>query len=147
MYNNVISQVTLPTNYSEVCFKNGTTFTDLHGINESSEGGNCLIGDTGFIIEKVERTPETWEFAIETCLQQGMRLPTEFEYKISCRQRNFFDLFFMINNWEWVSNNAYPSSTTVSSSIMGNGGCNYGNSGLVGTNTGGEGTYHYRCVK
>ena len=150
MYDNRIPDESFAAAYTEVCFKGGATQNDQHAGGESTAGGNCLPGDVGYIIEQNERTADYWEQAKKTCLENGMRLPEPFEYKVSCVDAATFGLSSMTGNWEWSSNFALPMYTTyngVASAVMGNLGCDYAYWGWVGYSTGHQTSYAFRCAK
>ena len=129
-YDNRIALITPQNNYTEICYKNGNRLNDQHQGGESTEGGNCLPGDIGFIIEQNERTANYWEQAKDTCLRQNMRLLEPFEYKLACVDASEFNLNDMTGNWEWASNFALPMTINsdyygVGAAIMGGSGCAY----------------------
>lgn len=109
MYSNQIPNMTPPAAYTEVCFKGGTTQYDAHASSESTAGGNCVPGDTGYVIEKDERTTNNWTLARQTCLQYGMRLPEPFEWKLSCKNAATWSLSNMTGNYEWASNSTFAN--------------------------------------
>ena len=153
-YTNRITEVTPPGPYTEVCFKNGGFFVDIHTISESTSGGGCLPGDTGWLIERDERpsgTLESWATAQATCLMQGMRLPEPFEWLFSCENRGTLGLNGMIDNWEWGSNTVFlivAASDKPGVLSFGNGSCEHGAGGALGTLSGGPADKRkYRCVK
>ncbi len=149
-YDNRIASGSFPAAYTEVCFKGGSTLNDQHLAGESTDGGNCLTGDVGYIIEKEERTATYWELAKQICLENNMRLLEPFEYKLSCKEAIAFSLNSMTGNWEWVSNFALPmynSNTGVGAAVMGGSGCNYSGWDWVGTSAGSEASIAFRCAK
>jgi len=151
MYRNKITNMVLPTDSTEICFKNGATYYDVHSASQSTTGGNCLPGDIGYIIERNERTSTYWELAKQICLQNNMRLAEPFEWKLACKNAATWSLNNMTGNWEWASNFALPmydgSRYGVGAAIFGNSGCRYANWGWVGTNTDREDSNAFRCVR
>jgi hypothetical protein len=83
-YANRIQDRAYAADYVEVCFKNGFELSDLHVGGGSTAGGNCLPGDTGFVVETVARADETWANALAVCLANGMRLIEPFEIQYTC---------------------------------------------------------------
>ncbi len=152
MYDNVIPDRTFDRNYTVICWKNGELLSDINNAGESTRGGNCEPGNRGFVIEQNERTgAERWAFAKETCVKDDMRLPNEFEFQIACRYRDEFNLEDMINNWEWASNDAYPhfsdNSREIITSVIGDGGCNFGSHKEILRESGDIYETNYRCVR
>lgn len=82
LYSNVIVEMTPPEMYTEICIKDGSVLADIHVGGESSAGGNCIPGDTGWIIERDQRAALTWPEARMKCLTIGMRLPEMFDLSI-----------------------------------------------------------------
>jgi hypothetical protein len=102
--------MTPPKAYIEICFKNRGMLIDNHNASENTRGGNCIPGDTGYIIEKDIRNNGQnlpWTKARVDCIKDGMRLPELFEIQNACYES-------MLNkvggnaNWEWASN--FPDS-------------------------------------
>lgn len=153
MYDNRIPQGSFPADYTEICFKGGSTLNDQHIAGQLTAGGNCLPDDIGFIIEQNERTAQEWESARETCLNINMRLPEIFEFKLSCDNAGAFGLLSMTGNNEWSSN--FPMAMTsgsspaygASASTVGSTGCNFISWGWVGHSNNGAGSLTFRCVK
>ncbi|MCY4524713.1 MAG: hypothetical protein OXB84_08245 [Halobacteriovoraceae bacterium] len=154
-YYNEITEFFHDIPYTEVCFKNGKTLTDIHSDGGSTVGGNCHPGDLGFVIESIQRPRLSWDLAMETCLQNnGMRLPLFFEWRISCRYRDDWGLESIISEdggWEWVSNQETPmilrGNTGVAVSIAGYVGCTYASWEWVGYYSGANYNAYFRCVK
>jgi len=158
-YSNKIPDMTPPTAYSEVCFKNGTTQYDNHDGSSTTEGGNCLPGDTGFIIEKNQRDAQHWPDARAACTQIGMRLPEPFEYIYACDHLNN-NFSHPSDKREWISNSTHQQTSQWSQTInidvsyIGNisGNCYFTAPGEV-TYDGvpsdpvGPGSYYFRCVR
>ena len=140
-----------PAAYTMVCFKEGSTSNDQMGAGASTNGGtNCNPGDVGYIIEANERAARHWEQAKETCLQNGMRLPEPFEYKLSCDYAGTFGLSAMTGNYEWASNFALPMYYTnagVGAAVMGHFGCSDASWYWVGRDGGYQDSYAFRCAK
>jgi hypothetical protein len=149
-YDNRIPEGSFPNNYTEICFKDGTTKYDIHVGGENTDGGNCLPGDVGFVIEQNERSANYWEQAKADCLKDGMRLPEPFEFKYACVNASTFVLNDMTNNWEWASNFALPvydSNSGVGAALMGDSVCSYAYWHWVGTSDGSQASDAFRCVK
>ena len=86
----------------------------------------------------------------KTCLENGMRLPEPYEYKVSCVDAATFGLSSMTGNWEWSSNFALPKFNInggVGVAVMGGSGCNYAGWDWVGKSDGIQGSAAFRCVK
>ncbi|MEM8995609.1 MAG: hypothetical protein AAGF23_12560 [Acidobacteriota bacterium] len=113
LYSNRITAFAPPYAYTEVCFGDSGFRFDVHSIGESTDGGNCLPGDTGFVIERAERDDGalvTWLAAKSACLAHGMRLLEPFEWQFACDNAAVLELERMtFNQWEWVSNSSVPS--------------------------------------
>ena len=113
LYSNWIAAFAPPFAYSEVCFGDGAVRFDVHSSGESTDGGNCLPGDTGFVIERVERNTGllvTWLEAKAACLADGMRLLEPFEWQFACDNAAMLEVERMtLDQWEWVSNSAVPT--------------------------------------
>ena len=78
MYRNTIVDFAPPNAYTEICIKAGAVQFDIHAALESTQGGDCLPGDVGWIIERLERdlgAQVSWSSARLECLKDGMRLP------------------------------------------------------------------------
>ena len=152
MYRNKITNMVLPTDSTEICFKNGATYYDVHSASQSTTGGNCLPGDIGYIIERNERTATYWELAKQICLQNNMRLAEPFEWKLACKNATTWSLNNMTDNWEWASNFALPMYAgsydgVVAAIFGGRSGCSSATWGWVGYDTGFENSYAFRCVR
>ena len=104
LYDNRIVEAVFSAAFTEVCMKNGSVSSDIHSANESTAGGNCLPGDTGWIIERDQRTASTWEDARMECLLNGMRLPEVFEFLYTCKRDTTFGLSDMTDDYEWAAN-------------------------------------------
>jgi len=151
MYNNRIPESSFPNNYTEICYKSGSRLNDQHVGGQSTAGGNCLPGDVGFVIEQNERAANYWEQAKDLCLRDNMRLPEPFEYKLACVNATTFGLNSMTGNWEWASNFALPildsTNNALAVGVMGTSGCGYSAVSWVGTSTGVQDSYAFRCVR
>ena len=84
-------------------------------------------GDTGFCMEKSERTADSWDLARETCASVKKRLPEPGEYKIACRFSPS-GLANMTDDNEWASNFSSPGAHASNSyglvvPVIGNGHC------------------------
>jgi len=137
--------------YTEICFKNGATSYDARGAGVATGGGNCSVGDVGYIIEAVKRSANYWELAKQTCLQNNMRLLEPFEWKLACKNAATWSLSAMTTTWEWASNFSLPmydgSNRGVVSAVFGSGGCNYANWNWIGNNNGNENSNNFRCAR
>ncbi len=152
MYNNHIISMNPPAAYTEVCFKSGATYYDARSAGAATGGGNCSVGDVGYVIETNERGAQTWELAKIACTQINMRLPEPLEWKYSCKNAATWSLSTMTTNWEWASNSAIPMYRGdgwygVGTVEFGAGGCAYGRWGWVGWEGSAEGSYNFRCVR
>ncbi len=151
MYNNRILLISPPYPFTEICFKGGSVYFDVHAGSESTAGGNCLPGDIGYIIERYERpSVKSWEEAKADCLLSGMRLAEPFEWKFACKNAVAASLFNMTDNYEWASNFAEPDfdgGWGVVVTVLGNGGCDVGNKDYVAYYSGYEGVIPYRCAR
>lgn len=150
MYDNRIPTGSFPNAYTEVCYKSESRLNDQHTVDQSTDGGNCLPGDVGYIIEQDERAAEDWEQAKDLCLRDGMRLPEPFEYKVACVDAATFGLNSMTGNWEWASNEAFPMYTTyagLGAVRIGVSGCSHTGWTWIGTDTGIHYSFTFRCVK
>ena len=153
LYGNTIPDISPPNAYTEVCFKGGTFESDFHDGGESTAGGDCIPGDTGWIIERFVRTTATWTAAKAQCLMDGLRLPEPFEWQFSCDNAAEFALVGMTDAFEWSSNTASSQFITSSlgsvyASVMGGGSCaRAGIAGLGLTSSDGRGSFPYRCVR
>ena len=107
LYSNTIFDGTPPRPYTEVCFVDGAVRSDVHYVSEPTDGGNCLPGDIGWIIERDERPDLVWFDAKMTCLLDEMRLPEPFEWAFSCNRQDELGLHDMTGNIEWGSNSSH----------------------------------------
>lgn len=151
IYNNRIVLMTPAQPFSEVCFKQGSIFGDIHVSSESSAGGNCLPGDVGYIIERNQRTAARWENAQVQCLLDGMRLPETFEWLYSCYNAATFGLNEMVGDWEWASSVSIPlyanNISRISVSKAGLSGCSFGSFDSVAQGNGAASIFPYHCVR
>ncbi|MCB1056853.1 MAG: hypothetical protein KDD11_15240 [Acidobacteria bacterium] len=156
LYGNRIPDITPPNAYSEVCFKAGSTMSDVHSVSEPTAGGNCLPGDIGWIIERDERdsgTSASWEEARASCLQDGLRLPEPFEFYFTCTNAVAFGILDLTDDFEWSSNLAFPASTGSTSGIgspiiggTGGASCDRGTFGWLGRSGGAGIPNPFRCA-
>ena len=149
---NKISLMAPSNAYTEVCFKDGEVKIDPHQGGETTQGGNCLPEkDVGFIIEQEERLEKDWANARLTCLNNGMRLPTVFEWQVACSYREDWFLKGMIGNWEWGSNRSYPmiinGNGGIVSAVLGHTGCHYATFQWVGYFSGTNEDAAFRCAR
>ncbi len=125
LYSNIIVAFSPPHAYSEICFKSGGFQFDVHTIGEPTEGGNCLPGDRGFIVERTEREEgavATWAQARSTCLVHEMRLLEPFEWQFACDNAGLLELDNMAEEqWEWASNTVTPIVFEMTVPVFGNG--------------------------
>jgi hypothetical protein len=150
LYSNRIVLMSPSADYTEVCFKSGSTSYDAHTAGQSTAGGNCVPGDVGFIIERSERSANYWELAKQTCLQQGMRLPEPFEWKLSCKNTATWGLSGMTGNDEWESNSGILLSNGGSgmfTSVAGASGCAYSGYGWISSGAVAENSNAFRCMR
>ncbi len=156
MYNNRIISMNPPAAYTEVCFKSGATYYDARSAGAATGGGNCSVGDVGYVIEKNQRNGVMWEAARQTCLQNNMRLPEPFEWKLSCKNSATWGLSSMPSGYEWASNSFFPMFDSPNgvyatvSIIFGGSGCGYSNwaGATIGGNVAGwEDTRVFRCAR
>jgi len=152
IYSNRIADFTPPEPYSEICFKSGDIFSDIHTVSESTAGGACTPGDVGWIIERSERSlgATSWTTARTECLKDGMRLPEYFEWTLACQNDTFFGVLQMTDNWEWASNEArFLSDGAVSGlggATLGNGSCSHGVWQWSSRELGGTTLSFFRCA-
>ncbi len=152
MYNNRIISMNPPAAYTEVCFKSGSTYYDARSAGVATGGGNCSVGDIGFVIETNERSANTWELARQACTQINMRFPELFEWKLSCKNAATWSLSTMTTNDEWTSNTAstvyIPGSYAgVATMVSGAGSCLRTSIYWINQNTATEGSANFRCVR
>ncbi len=152
MYDNRIVDMTPPNAYTEICFKNGSVFYDKHDGSGTTQGGNCVPGDRGYIIEKKPRNPKEWANAAFDCLSTNMRLPEAIEFKHSCINASQLGLESLPVNWELVGTTTFVlpigNHHYTTSSIMGGGSCNKAGPNNVGsTDNSGTGPVYYRCAR
>lgn len=153
LYSNTIAAISPSLAYSEVCFKSGGFQFDVHMGGESTEGGNCVPGDTGFVIEKTEReggTFASWPEARTACLLDGMRLLEPFEWQFACDNAGPLELESMAGEeWEWASNTATPIVYEIfveTVPAFGNGpSCASLVRGQVANGNGGQDNFEVRC--
>ncbi len=154
LYSNQIADIVPPEPYVEICFKNRDVFMDIHAGSEGTAGGNCLPGDTGWILERLEReagalTP--WTTARAQCLMDGMRLPEPFEWQFGCNNAALLELSEMTDDWEWASNQTQPLLTSglpsSASTLFGNGGCSMASIGVQGRTDAAVTDVVYRCAR
>jgi hypothetical protein len=150
IYGNRIPNATFPRAYTEICIVGGGVLSDQHQSGESTEGGNCRPGFTGWVIEQDEREAETWAQAKIDCLIDDMRLPEVFEWQYSCSDATAFGLTGMVDNNEWASNTVTPMTYAGFGSavpVVGNGSCSSGNWGSAAYSSGQQILQAYRCVR
>lgn len=151
LYSNKVPQFTHNVPFTEICFKNGGVASDQHLSGESTNGGNCLPGDIGWVVEADERTADTWNSARADCLVIGMRLPEAFEFQFSCNSAGLFGLNNMDDDSEWISNRTLPlyinsTANGLVAPIAGNGSCEEGSlNWIVRTDSLAE-AQSYRCL-
>lgn len=158
LYSNTIADFTPPFAYTEVCVKAGAVEFDIHAAGEPTAGGNCLPGDTGWIIERFERDGGAtflWAAARMECLKSGMRVPEPFEWQFSCDNSAEYAVSDMEDSWEWTSNSIFavradslsPPRAALDSLIMGNGSCSHGAHGTTARNDGATTPAQLRCAR
>lgn len=153
LYSNRIPLFSPPNAYTEICFKSGAVMFDIHAIGETTTGGFCEPGDTGWVIERFERASgagQSWTAARAECLLDGMRLPEPFEWQFSCDDAALFALDSMTDDDEWASNSTQLDTTPglgyVAAIIFGGGSCSDGSRGAVGRSDAVRGEFTARCV-
>lgn len=149
LYNNRIVLMTPSQIYSEICFKSGQIFGDVHATSETTAGGSCVPGDRGLLIERNQRSAANWEDARLQCLHEGLRLPETFEWFVGCNNAATYGLNNMTGDWEWASNTAYPTvdPNGIAVHAAGLSGCNTGSWGFVGNSANGATSFTYRCLR
>ncbi len=162
LYNNLIATITPSLDYTEVCFKSGVTKYDIHAGGEAttaaaSVGGSggvgsndCVPGDVGFIIERDERVTQQWHLAKEICVQNNMRLPEPFEWKLACTYSATWSMINMTGAQEWASNHPdtfYEAAHYTGVVSFGATGCNYSAHGYLGSTSSDISTSPFRCVR
>ena len=154
LYGNRIVDMVPLRPYTEVCIKDGALYSDIHSGLQTTAGGNCVPGDIGWIIERLERdsgTTESWSAARLNCLKDGLRLPEAFEWQISCDNAGLFGISHMTDDWEWAANTAHPDvegpTVYAASLIFGNGSCDFAAYGSIGRSDGIRSSNVYRCAR
>ena len=153
LYSNKIVDMIPPQPYTEIRFKGGAVLVDIHSGNETTVGGNCVPGDTGWILERLERADGAtsfWTTARATCLMARMRLPEPFEWQYACDNAALFGVSALTDDWEWASNSVSPQFAGEGYSavpIFGSGGCARSTFGPLGTSSGLRTSYVYRCAR
>lgn len=147
---NTVVDITPDRDYTEVCFKEGKTLTDISLKNTPTTGGNCNPGDVGFIIESNEREAQSWQEARTICTEDGMRLPEPFEWQLACHNAKTWSINKIVGNWEWASNVVYPlnvmNNMGMVSAIFGFSGCHYGSWEWVAYLSGSQYKANFRCA-
>ncbi len=152
-YSNSIAAFSPPFAYTEICFKNVGIQFDIHSISEPTAGGDCLPGDTGFVIEKKERGEHvtlSWTQARANCLMDDMRLLEPFEWQIACANAGTFQLDELTDvRGEWVSNTAtiVPSegNTALIAPVSGRFTCVSFTPGTIANTSHNQSMYEWRC--
>ena len=153
MYNNRIIAMNPPAAYTEVCFKSGSTYYDARSAGAATGGGNCSVGDIGFVMEANERGAQLWNLAKIACTQINMRLPEPLEWQYACNNAGTWSLSTMTTNWEWASNTTLSSYNGGYSygglfvTVLGSGGCNYSIGGWVGRYDATALSTNFRCAR
>ncbi len=151
LYDNRIPNITPPLPYTEICFRDGSIWADIHAISEATEGGSCAPGDVGWVIERDERGSLSWAEARAECLKDNMRLPEIFEYQLGCMNDTLFGLSSMTDTFEWASNSAFAAYSGADAGIVaftvGGGGCDFGSTHWVAHWNGGLIRTPYRCAR
>ncbi len=151
MYENKIIAMNPPAAYTEICFKNGATYYDIHAAGVATGGGNCSVGDTGYIIEDAVRSAAHFTTAKQVCTENNMRLPEPYEWQLACMNASTWGLSSMGTQWEWASNFTLPmydgGYLGVGAAIFGSSGCTYANWDWLGFNSGNQYSYYYRCAR
>ncbi len=151
MYENKIIAMNPPAAYTEICFKNGATYYDIHAAGAATGGGNCSVGDTGYIIEDAVRSTAYFTTAKQVCTENNMRLPEPYEWQLACMNASTWGLSSMGTQWEWASNFTLPmyysSSIGVGAAVFGTSGCGYADWAWLGNNIGNQYSGNYRCAR
>lgn len=94
----------------------------------------------GYCIEIYQHPAEEWEYARDTCLQEGKRLPEVAEFQFACEQSALLGLNNMTDDLEWSSNFYTATGSEKTSPLMvpvaGLGGCNTGIYSAIATQGG-----------
>lgn len=132
-------------------YQSGSTSFDSHSVSESTAGGNCVPGDTGYILEQNVRTTKTWELAKEICTQNNMRLPEVFELKLACKNQTTWSLTSIGDGNEWSSNQTFshwqPNSSYDTAVPVMQASCAQITLGNVGHSSNSEDSNPYRCAR
>jgi hypothetical protein len=113
-YTNKIPDATPPNAYSEICFKGGTTKYDNHSSSETTQGGNCVPGDPGFVIEKNTRGKANHDEARFSCVSLGMRLPEMDEFSFAMKHASEAGInATTTNSTSWNTDNFEHASNGV----------------------------------
>ena len=112
LYGNRIADFSPPLAFTEVCIVVSSILVNIHATGEPTNGGNCVPGDLGWVIERNQRASATWVAARMECLLNDMRLPESFEFIYSCAEDATLGLNDMTGDDEWVSNSAISSFST-----------------------------------
>ncbi|MCG8460420.1 MAG: hypothetical protein MI919_29415 [Holophagales bacterium] len=155
LYGNTIADFSPAEAFTEVCFKAGAMQFDIHAAGESTAGGNCVAGDTGWIIERFERdlgAAADWTTARANCLMAGMRLPEPFEIQLSCDNSATLAINDLVDDQEWATNEASTMLTDGGSlgliaTVLSTGSCDSFSLEWVGRNPILRETAQYRCVR
>jgi hypothetical protein len=157
LYANRIPDLSHSASFVEVCFRSGAILHDQHIGGGATDGGNCIPGDVGWVIETSERSARTWEIAKAHCLALGMRLPEPFEFKYCCKEAGPLGMNDMTGNWEWAGNTALLATHNaggcvvdrhgVAATIFGFAGCHQAGIGWIGVDNAQENTYYFRCAR
>lgn len=154
LYSNTIADFSPPNAFTEVCVKGGGVLFDIRAAGEPTAGGNCVPGDTGWIIERSERNDAggvPWVEARMDCLRDGMRLPEPFEWQFSCFNDSDFAMIDMKSGSEWGSNSVTLTSASsfvgIEVPVLGIESCIRGRNASIANITGTSGTAGYRCVR
>lgn len=154
LYNNTIVDFSPPNAYSEICIKGGAVFFDIHATGESTSGGNCIPGDTGWVIERFERdggAVSFWTAARMECLKDGMRLPEPFEWQLTCESSGLAATSAMTDNFEWSSNTVghvfNGNEVFLVVPTLGGGSCRHGTANSITFSNGTPAERVYRCAR
>jgi len=151
MYSNQIVSMTLTTPFAELCWPAGSVETDQHPAGGSTVGGNCNVGDIGWVIEQQQRPESIWDSARYDCQRNNMRLPEPFEFMISCRHATQLGLVDIVGDWEWASNSTFTEMKDgvvgIAAMSMGQDSCMSGAWNWVANKEGFGSSDPYRCVR
>ncbi len=151
-YSNTIPDLSPSQAYTEVCFKAGAMEFDIHDMGEPTAGGDCLPGDTGWIIDRFERVAgvsDDWTSARAACLMNDMRLAEVFEWQFTCDHAAELAVSDMVDDLEWVTNQASVARSTsfAGAGALVSGSCDAFSRQWIGRSDGTRSSHPFRCVR